>query len=71
MVQLDLFSGQDGEEEPRTLTVGELTTQIKGLLEGSFSQCLGRGGDIELLPAQLGALLLDVKDEEAQLAGVI
>lgn len=36
MVQLELFSGQDGEEEPRTLTVGELTAQIKGLLKGSF-----------------------------------
>ena len=57
MVQLELFSGQDGEEEPRTLTVGELTAQIKGFSRGAFPMS-GSRGDIELLPAQLGALLL-------------
>lgn len=71
MVQLDLFSGQDGEEEPRTLTVGELTAQIKGLLEGSFPNVWVEGEISNFSRPSSGHCYLTLKDEEAQLAGVI
>jgi hypothetical protein len=71
MVQLELFSGQDGEEEPRTLTVGELTAQIKGLLEGSFPNVWVEGEISNFSRPSSGHCYLTLKDEEAQLAGVI
>jgi len=63
----DLFSPQ----QDRVLTVGELTEQIKGLLEGTFTGVWVSGEISNLSRPQSGHCYLTLKDDSAQLRAVL
>ena len=55
----------------RLYHVGELTRDLKQLVEDNLGDRLGRGRSVEPRPAQSGHLYLTLKDEEAPLRAVI
>ena len=63
----DLYS----TDEQRVLTVGDLTDQIKGMLEGTFSGVWVSGEISNLSRPQSGHCYLTLKDERAQLRAVL
>lgn len=69
MKQYDLFSQEP--DEPRVLSVGELTAEIKGLLEGSFSTVWVEGEISNLSRPRSGHCYLTLKDDQAQLSAVL
>ena len=69
MAQYDLFSQDDDGE--RILSVGELTAQIKELLETSFPEVWVAGEISNFSRPRSGHCYLTLKDEQAQLPAVI
>ena len=69
MVRQDLFSRKQGDE--RILSVSELTTHIKDLLETSFADVWVAGEISNLARPRSGHCYLTLKDEQAQLSAVI
>jgi exodeoxyribonuclease VII large subunit len=67
MCAADLFS----PEQERVLSVGELTDQIKGLLEGTFNGVWVSGEISNLSRPQSGHCYLTLKDDRAQLRAVV
>lgn len=69
MIQYDLFSQQ--QDEPRILSIGELTAHIKDLLESSFSAVWVAGEISNLSRPRSGHIYLTLKDDQAQLSAVL
>jgi len=74
-MQAAIFRGMSlpfaSDDVERPLSVGELTEQIKGLLEGTFHGVWVSGEISNLSRPQSGHLYLTLKDDRAQLKGVV
>jgi exodeoxyribonuclease VII large subunit len=66
--QFDLFAKRS---EPRALTVGELTREVKGLLEGKFPQVWVKGELSNVRAPSSGHLYFTLKDDDACIDAVL
>jgi exodeoxyribonuclease VII large subunit len=66
--QTDLFARRPG---PRVLTVSELTTEVKGLLEGKYAKVWVSGEVSNCRRQSSGHVYLNLKDDGASLQAVI
>ena len=69
MSQRELFS--DAADDQRVLTVAELTADIKGLLENTFSSVWVTGEVSDFARPRSGHCYLTLKDDQAQIRAVI
>ncbi len=71
MVFDDLYSSASDAETGRVLSVGELTDQIKGTLEGQFPAVWVSGEISNFSRPQSGHCYLTLKDDQAQIRAVL
>src|SRR3954468_1251010 len=69
--QFDLFGKRGDAQGPRVYSVSELTREIKGVLEGRFTQVFVQGEVSNVSPSSAGHVYFTLKDEGATLDAVL